>query len=214
MKELEIDIISDVVCPWCVIGFSRLQKAIEQLSNQIDVKINWHPFELNPSMSDTGENLRAHLAKKYGTTLEGSIKARKMLTDLGQDVDFKFNYFDEMKMLNTHQCHQLLLWAKGSGKQTQLAMALFELFFTNKSEFTQEKLLEVVTVLGLNEKEAEHILQTNLLSPDVKRIENQWRQQGIQAVPAFIFNKQEVLLGAQEVETFFTAINSSMQDKE
>jgi len=214
MKELEIDIISDVVCPWCVIGFGRLQKAIEQLSNQIDVKINWHPFELNPSMSDTGENLRAHLAKKYGTTLEGSITARKVLTDLGQGVDFKFNYFDEMKMLNTHQCHQLLLWAKDSGKQTQLAMALFELFFTNKSEFTQEKLLEVVAVLGLNEKEAEHILQTNLFSEEVKRIENQWRQQGIQAVPAFVFNKQEVLLGAQEVETFFTAINSSMQDKE
>lgn len=214
MKKLEIDIISDVVCPWCVIGFGRLQKAIEQLSNQIDVKINWHPFELNPSMSDTGENLRAHLAKKYGTTLEGSITARKVLTDLGQGVDFKFNYFDEMKMLNTHQCHQLLLWAKDSGKQTQLAMALFELFFTNKSEFTQEKLLEVVTGLGLNEKEAEHILQTNLFSQEVKRIENQWRQHGIQAVPAFIFNMQEILLGAQEVETFFTAINSSMQDKE
>jgi len=214
MKELEIDIISDVVCPWCVIGFSRLQKAIEQLGNQIDVKINWHPFELNPSMSDTGENLRAHLAKKYGTTLEGSIKARKMLTNLGQDVDFQFNYFDEMKMLNTHQCHQLLLWAEGSGKQTQLAMALFELFFTNKSEFTQEKLLDVITVLGLNTKEAEHILQTNLFSQEVKRIENQWRQQGVEAVPAFIFNKQEILLGAQEVETFISVINSLIQDKE
>ena len=76
MKNVRIDIVSDVVCPWCIIGYRRLEKALDMLADQIQANIHWHPFELNPHMPQGGENLRSHLAGKYGTTLEGSIKAR------------------------------------------------------------------------------------------------------------------------------------------
>jgi len=210
---LEVDIISDVVCPWCVIGFGRLQLALEQLKYKVDANITWHPFELNPAMPQSGENLRDHLAAKYGTTLEGSIKARTMLTGLGKEIGFDFNYFDDMKMLNTHQCHQLLLWAKGSGKQSELAMTLFELFFSKQGEFTQSSLLAVVENVGLNVQQATEVLVNNSRSEQVIGLERQWQQQGIQAVPAFIFNRQEIVTGAQDVESLVSLMNKLITGK-
>lgn len=199
---VKIDIVSDVVCPWCVIGYGRLKKAIANCASLLDVSIVWHPFELNPNMPLKGENLRSHLAQKYGTTLEGSIQARAMLTEEGKKVGFEFNYFDEMKMLNTHQCHQLLHWAKDSKLQNQLAEALFEHFFANKGTFTEEELVNIAEKVGLNAQQAQSILADNTYSEDVSSIEQQWHQKGIHAVPLFIFNGEHALSGAQDVETF------------
>jgi len=207
-NTLDIDIISDVVCPWCAIGYGRLRKALDKFAGQIDVNLRWHPFELNPGMAKEGENLRSHLAAKYGTTLEGSIKARAMLTDLGKKVDFTFNYFDEMKMLNTHDCHQLLLWASNTGLQTALALALFEEFFTHQGDFAHERLLAIVEKVGLDVKEAQQILENQTLSENVKAIENQWAQRGLRGVPAFIFNGEQMISGAQEAEAFEEVIET------
>ena len=103
-KPVPVDIVSDVVCPWCVIGYYQLAAASRETGVAIDVR--WHPFELNPGMADEGENLREHLAAKYGTTLENSIKSRARLTELGADLGFEFNYADDMRMYNTFRAHQ------------------------------------------------------------------------------------------------------------
>lgn len=200
--QINIDIVSDVVCPWCVIGYGRLKAALANFDTKFDVNIVWHPFELNPSMPKEGENLRQHLSKKYGTTLEGSIRARAMLTEEGKKVGFKFNYFDEMKMLNTHQCHQLLHWAKESDLQNQLAEALFEHFFSDRGTFTTPELIHVVETVGLNSQQAMSVLTNNSYSKEVKLIEEHWHQKGIHGVPLFIFNGEQALSGAQEVATF------------
>jgi len=210
MKEsrtLNVDIVSDVVCPWCVIGYGRLKKVLSKLSCQIDVNVRWHPFELNPNMASDGENLRQHLAAKYGTTLEGSIKARAMLTELGKDLGFIFNYFDDMKMLNSHECHQLLLWASKTDKQTELAMAMFEEFFTHKGNFSHESLLKLVSNVGLDVEQAKYVLVNQSYSSNVRSIENKWAQRGLSGVPAFIFNDSVIVSGAQEVEVFESVIS-------
>lgn len=204
---LNIDIISDVVCPWCVIGYGRLKKALEKYTDTIEVNISWHPFELNPNMPSHGENLREHLANKYGTTLEGSIKARAMLTEEGEKFGFTFNYFDEMKMLNTHQCHQILHWAKESERQSELAEALFTHYFSDHGEFTESELLILINQVGLDAAEASNILSNNTLSNEVQSIEQYWRNNGIQGVPLFIFNGRKMLSGAQETETFESLLN-------
>ena len=77
---VKIDIVSDIVCPWCIIGYKRLEKAMQMFEGTVTFDLQWHPFELNPAMPEGGENLRSHLAQKYGTTLEGSIAARQRLT--------------------------------------------------------------------------------------------------------------------------------------
>lgn len=208
MKPIvNVDIVSDVVCPWCVIGYGRLKKAIANNAPQLDVKITWHPFELNPDMPIEGENLRTHLAQKYGTSLEDSIRARAMLTEEGRKVGFTFRYFDEMKMLNTHQCHQLLHWAKDSGLQNQLAEALFEHFFSNHGTFSKEELVNVAEKVGLNAQQARSFLENDTFSEAVRLSEQIWHQQGIRGVPLFIFNGEQSLSGAQNVETFGQLLN-------
>lgn len=199
---LTIDIVSDVVCPWCAIGYERLKKAIDKFSDQIDVNVRWHPFELNPNMANDGENLRQHLAAKYGTTLESSIKARVMITEFGKEIGFEFNYFDQMKMFNTHECHQLLLWALETDFQTNLATAMFEQLFTHQGNFSHESLLKIVEKSDLDVEQAKHVLTSQRFSPKVRQIESQWSQKGLNGVPAFIFNNEQMLVGAQEKSTF------------
>lgn len=209
--KLKVDIISDVVCPWCVIGYRRLKTVLDKLGSEVDVSLHWHPFELNLDMAKEGENLRAHLAAKYGTTLEGSIKARAMLTEEGKKVGFTFNYFDEMKMLNTHDCHQLLLSAAGTSLQTKLAEALFEHFFTNRGEFDHASLIEIAKQVGMSTVLANEILAEQALSAQVHAIEEQWQQQGIRGVPLFIFNDKHPLSGAQSADVFDQLITSIIE---
>lgn len=87
-QTIRVDIVSDVVCPWCAIGYFQLAKAADEIG--IGIEVHWHPFELNPQMAEEGENLREHLAAKYGTTPEGSKKARERLTDMGAALGFTF----------------------------------------------------------------------------------------------------------------------------
>ena len=210
-QQIKIEIISDVVCPWCVIGYGRLKKALAKLTTPLELSIAWYPFELNPDMPAAGENLRQHLSKKYGTTLAESIRARAMLTEEGKKVGFNFNYFDEMKMLNTHQCHQLLQWAKQKGLQTPLAEALFEHFFSNQGEFSATELVKIADKVGLNSAEAKSILANNSYSAEVSAIERHWQQKGVHGVPLFIFNGDQALSGAQEVTTFEHLLNQQLK---
>ncbi|MFT6140792.1 MAG: putative DsbA family dithiol-disulfide isomerase, partial [Psychromonas sp.] len=95
--KIKLDIVSDVVCPWCIVGYKHLQAAINELGLQDRVEIEWQPFELNPYMPPQGENLRAHVLRKYGAKREESDKARIDISALGAKYGFEFNYFEEMK---------------------------------------------------------------------------------------------------------------------
>ncbi|MDJ0841741.1 MAG: DsbA family oxidoreductase [Acidobacteriota bacterium] len=204
---LHIDIVSDVVCPWCIIGFKRLEKALAGFADRADVSLRWHAFELNPHMPEGGENLRAHLAAKYGTTLEGSIAARKRLTAMGEELGFPFDYFDEMRMFNTFKAHQLLLWAHGEGKQTELKLRLFSAFFGERKAIDEtEVLVKEAVEVGLDEGRARHILAENTYADAVREEERRWQQLGLHAVPAFIINSKYVIQGAQDTSVLATRI--------
>ena len=154
-------------------------------------------------MPDGGENLRQHLAKKYGTTLEGSIAARKRLTDLGAELGFTFNYYDEMRMYNTFKAHQLLHWAREYGKQTELHMRLFSAYFSEQKAVDDTQiLLESVAQVGLKRDEAKDVLDSGRYANDVKNIESTWMKRGVQAVPAVIFNDKYLISGAQSIDVF------------
>ncbi len=200
---LKVDILSDVVCPWCVIGYKRLQKAIQELQLEDKISIEWHPFELNPQMSPEGENLRTHLAKKYGTTLEGSIAARKHLTELGAELGFRFNYFDEMRMYNTRKAHLLIHKAKEKGLQEAMSQALFEAFFTHQQDISDsDQLVDIAASVGFDADEARQLLVDDTEHQIIQTLEQQWLSYGFQGVPAFIFNHGVTLTGAQEIDTF------------
>ncbi|NEQ54873.1 MAG: DsbA family oxidoreductase, partial [Leptolyngbya sp. SIO3F4] len=160
-------------------------------------------FELNPAMPEGGENLRTHLAQKYGTTLEGSKAARKRLTDLGAELGFTFKYYDEMRMYNTFKAHQLLHWAKKYDKQTELHLQLFSTYFSEQKAIDDtHTLLESVAQVSLDIHEAKEVLDSGLHAKDVKGIESDWIRQGVHGVPAIIFNKQRLISGAQSTAVF------------
>lgn len=198
---LRVDIVSDVVCPWCVIGYHQLAKAAADTG--IDIEVHWHAFELNPQMAPEGENLREHLAAKYGTTPEGSRNARARLTAMGAALGFAFNYADDMRMVNTFRAHQLIDWAGGQGRGHEANLALFRAFFTRRENLHDIGVLARVAVeIGLDATEARRALEAGELADRVREKEQFWTSRGISGVPAIIFDRQHLVTGAQGEETY------------
>lgn len=198
---LRVDIVSDVVCPWCVIGYHQLAAAAEATNTQLEV--HWQPFELNPQMAEEGENLRAHLAQKYGTTLEGSIKARARLTEMGAALGFEFNYADDMRMYNTFRAHQLIDWAEEQGKGHETKLALFGAFFTERRDVSDiDVLIDVASGVELNPDNARSILESEERAISVRQREQRWIKSGVTGVPAMIFQERHLVTGAQGQDTY------------
>ena len=204
--SIRVDIVSDVVCPWCVIGYHQLAKAAQDTGIGIDV--HWHPFELNPQMGEDGENLREHLAAKYGTTPEGSRKARARLTELGAALGFEFNYADDMRMVNTFRAHQLIDWAEGQGKAHEAKLALFAAFFTRRENVADiNVLIEVAGQIGLDRNAARAMLDSGGRAEKVREKEQFWTSRGVQGVPAMIFDRQHLVTGAQGEEAYASILS-------
>ncbi len=204
-QSIRFDIVSDVVCPWCIIGFKQLEKAL--LATDLTANIIWHPFELNPQMDSQGENLREHTAAKYGTTSEGSVEARARITALGAELGFEFNYADDMRMYNTFLAHQLLHWAATKGMQHELKMELFNAFFTRRLHVGNPGVLAVSAGnIGLNPEEASEILEDGRFAKDIRDEEKSWIDRGISGVPAMVINQQHLVTGAQGVENYISIL--------
>jgi predicted DsbA family dithiol-disulfide isomerase len=202
-QQLQVDIVSDVVCPWCIIGYKQLMNALAALPGQFDVTLRWHPFELNPRMPEEGQDLREHLAQKYGTSAAQSRGARERLAALGESLDFTFDYFDGMRMVNTFRAHQLLHWAGEQGRQTELKLALFEAFFSRREDVSDLELLAAVAGrAGLDSAQAGAVLMDARYASAVRQEQQQWLDREVHAVPTFFFQQQYVVPGAQESEAF------------
>lgn len=202
-NKLKIDIISDVVCPWCTIGYKRMEKAIKELGVEDQIEIEWQPFELNPNMPIEGQNLNKHITEKYGSTREQQNQSKIQMTQAGAELDFKFDYFDEMRMVNTFEAHILLEYSKDFGKQTELKMALTKAFFSDRKDVSKKEVLEEVLIsVGLNAEEALAKLEDDEARLEVRRTQDYWKNMGINSVPTIVFNRKSAVTGAQPVETF------------
>ncbi len=200
-ETLRIDIVSDVVCPWCIVGYRQLAKALETSGTAHE--IHWHPFELNPNMPPEGQNLREHLVEKYGTTKAQSEESRARLTEVGAKLGFEFCFADDMRMHNTFNVHQLLHWADQQGRMHELKQALFTAHFTHRRNLSDDAVLaDVAAEIGLDHAEALAVLADQRYAAEVRAAEHYWQNQGIQAVPAIIFNRRHLVSGAQGVENF------------
>ncbi|GGA07210.1 DsbA family oxidoreductase [Neptunicoccus cionae] len=198
---LRIDIISDVMCPWCIIGYRQLAQALEDTG--VAHEIHWHPFELNPEMPAEGQNMREHIAEKYGSTPEQSEQSRQQMTKLGEDLGFTFNFAEDMRMHNTFNTHQLLHWAETQGRKHDLKMALFDAHFTHRRNLSDYNVLaDVAGEIGLDRSEAAEVLADQRFAATVRELEGFWTQQGIRGVPAMVFNRKHLVTGAQGVENY------------
>lgn len=207
MKSIRIDLVSDLVCPWCIIGYKNLEYALLTLSDSLKAEIYWHPFELNPMMKPDGQNLREHIAEKYGTSLDASIAARQTITELGLGLGFKFNFSDDMKIYNTRKAHQLLLWSQSYNLQLELEIALFRAYFTHGRDISDsDVLLSITDSIGLERSLCEQILDDESWAEAVSSTEYQWLEAGIDSVPTMIINKKHLISGAQPTEILVDAL--------
>lgn len=210
-NTLRIDIVSDVVCPWCVVGYRQLEKALAVTG--VPHEIHWHPFELNPSMPAEGQNLVEHVAEKYGSTKEQSQESRKNITKAGAEVGFEFNFADDMRMYNTFNVHQLLHWAGEQGREHDVKQALFAAHFTDGKNLSDNSVLaDVAAEVGLDRSEAFVILEDQRFADAVRAAEKMWIDADIRGVPAVVFNRRHLVSGAQGVENFTSILKQLSEE--
>lgn len=207
MNKVSIDVVSDVACPWCVIGFKNLQQALASLEGEIEADLSWHAFELRPDAPAEGENWREHIMAKYGMSYEQSEENRKRITEAGNQVGFTFNFTDDMRTQNTFNCHRLLHWAKDAKQQTALKLALFEAYFTNRTDVNDTGvLLDAVDKAGLDRDSAAAVLASDRFEQAVRSEEGHYQQMGVSSVPTFIVNGKYAITGGQPAEVFVQAL--------
>jgi predicted DsbA family dithiol-disulfide isomerase len=206
-RPIKIDFVSDVSCPWCIVGLKSLEQALANASDAVTATIHFQPFELNPQMAPEGEDIGEHIAKKYGSTPEQRKQSQEMLRQRGEAVGFHFDMGARDRIWNTFDAHRLLYWADEEGRQGELKHALFDAYFTRgESPASHEVLLRVATQVGLDPARAADILASNEFAGEVREKEEFYRRAGISSVPAIIINERHLISGGQTPEVFEKAL--------
>ena len=204
---MKIDFVSDVVCPWCVIGLRALEQAIDAAADVVAPTITFHPFELNPAMPPEGQNIGEHVAEKYGASPEQSAKNRAGIRARAAELGFAMTGTADSRIYNTFDAHRLLHWAQGFGLQAALKNRLFALYFSEGGNVSDaEVLVRAAADVGLDAVEARAVLAAGRYADDVRAEERHWHAQGINAVPAIVINDRYVIMGGQPPETFERAL--------
>jgi predicted DsbA family dithiol-disulfide isomerase len=212
---LTIDIWSDVMCPWCVIGARQLETALAGLKGEIAATIHWHPFELNPDMPPEGEEQRAHVMRKYGRNADEAAQGRERLHAVGRQAGYSFDYTGPgdpppAMMWNTRDAHKLLVMAlrdHGPEVQGRLKHALFDAHFqARRNVSAPQVLVDIAMSVGIARAEAEAALTDPELDAIVTAGEQQAWDWNISGVPAMIINGKYLIPGAQDPETYANAL--------
>ncbi len=206
---IKIDFVSDVSCPWCVIGLKSLQTALGRLGDAVTADIHFQPFELNPQMGADGQDLMEHVTEKYGSSQEQVMRNRQAIADRGAQLGFTFDMAKRARIYNTFNAHRLLHWAEveGGGKQAALKEALFTAYFTEgRNPSDPQVLVELAASVGLDPQRARDILASDEYAADVRAREQLYLRSGIHAVPAVILNDKYLVQGGQPVEAFEQAL--------
>jgi predicted DsbA family dithiol-disulfide isomerase len=206
-RPMKIDFVSDVSCPWCIIGLRGLEEALARTGDVVEADIHFQPFELNPDMPPEGQNIVAHIAEKYGSTPEQSAATRQMIRDRAAAVGFTMATSDQSRIYNTFDAHRLLHWAELEGRQAALKHALFDAYFTEgESPADHDVLVAAAEKAGLDGAMARDILASGRFAEEVRSAEDLWRSRGINSVPAVVIDGRYLISGGQPPEAFEQAL--------
>jgi len=207
MDKLRIDIVSDVVCPWCVIGFINLQKAIKELNDRIEFEISWKPYELHPEIPQNGYDKKLYLEQKFGNSY-GRQSPYKQIEEIGSSLGFEFNFSKTKRIPNTFNAHRLLWKAGKDGLQTELSQALFKAYFTDGRDVGSiEVLSDIADEVGMKKLETKEFLNSKEGGQETADEEMSFIEKSIGAVPTYFINNKYIIQGGQEPETFISFLN-------
>lgn len=209
--SVRIDLVSDIACPWCAIGFTTLETAIDKVD--VPVEVHLQPFELNPDMPPGGQEVIGYLSNKYGITPEQVKTNQQRIYDRAAQVGFAFHPEGRKHVYNTFDCHRLIHWAEhehGAASAWALKKELLAAYFTRADNMDDpETLLAAVQAVGLDRTRASEILDSDEFSQQVRAAQTRYKMLGVQGVPAFILNDRYLVEGAQPVENLITAIEQA-----
>ena len=199
-NKIRIDVVSDVVCPWCYIGKRRLEKGIEGTQYSDNVQVIYHPFQLDPSVPAEGIDFREYMKNRFG---QDFISKFQQVEDAGRYEGLDFDFEKLPKAINTLTLHRILTMAGQDGIQLEVKEALMKAYFIDTQDLTQENILiELMHIQGWSAEKTKEIIHSNVAMDAVKEDMNYYRQLGITGVPYFIFNQKYAVSGAQPAEVF------------
>lgn len=211
-RTLHIDFVSDIVCPWCVVGLGGLEAALETLKAEgITAQVHFQPFELNPQMPPEGENIVEHIGRKYGSTPEQSAANRAMITQRAAEAwpGFDMRMGPDSRIWNTFDAHRLLHWAGtvGAAEQRALKAALFTAHFTDGRTMTDADVLaDAAAAAGLDRAKAVEVLGDGRYAAEVRAEAALWVSRGINSVPAVVVEGKWLISGGQPAAVFEEAL--------
>lgn len=209
-QPLRIDIVSDIVCPWCIIGFKQVEKALTLLPEPVEAEFHWHPFELNPDMPPEGEDAGQHIARKYGRSPEEGKAVRARIRDTAEALGFAFSEMGARRLYNSFDAHKLLARTgsvHGWQKQTALKLALFSAYFQQGRDVSDRaQLLDIAESTGLDRAACAYWLTDEALAHEVRGAQSYWINENVAGVPAIFFDGKYMVPGAQSAETFAQVI--------
>lgn len=206
---MQIEIYSDVVCPWCFVGKRRLERALETAGYASRARVSWRPFELNPTMPKSGMDRRVYLEAKFGGA-EARRAMEERVAKAGEADGLVFAFDRIERTPNTFDAHRLIWFAGQQGCQDEVAEALFHSYFTNGREIgSLNSLAEIASDCGLSREEVERFLASDRAVQEVQTEEAIGHRLGIRGVPHFILNGSTSISGAQPPDIFVSAFQQA-----
>lgn len=193
---MNIDVYSDVVCPWCFVGKRRLAKALDATGLRGVARVRWRPFELNPGLPAGGVDRRAYMEAKFGG---GHAEAEKRLETIGGFEGIPFRFDRIARVPNTFNAHRLVLWAEREGRQDAVAEALFRAYFAEGRDVGDPAVLAAAAAeSGLSSEKAAAFLAGGEHASDVRAAEDAAGKAGIRFVPYFVIDGKFTIRGAED----------------
>ncbi|KJS14013.1 MAG: DSBA oxidoreductase [Hoeflea sp. BRH_c9] len=213
--SLTIDVVSDVMCPWCYIGKRRLEAALEEVAGEIDVEIRWRPYQLDPTLPKQGKDRRQYLEEKFGGP-EGAEKAYATVRAAGAEENIPFAFDKIPVSANTLDAHRLIRWASSLGlaAQDRMVELLFKAYFEDGKNIGDDQvLMEAAEQVGLERPVVERLLAGDADRDIVSGEIEQARQMGVTGVPCFIIDMKYAVVGAQPAEALADAMRKVAIEK-
>lgn len=209
---VEIDVISDVMCPWCYIGKRRLEKALAMVPD-VPVDVRWRPFQLDHTIPESGMDRKEYLRRKFGSD-EQAAQIYGPVRAAGEDEEISFE-FDKITISpNTLNAHRIIRWAMAEGVQNAVVERLFQLYFVEGANLTDKTVLADAAVeAGLERAVVERLLESETDIAETKAEISQARQMGVTGVPAFIIGNRYAVMGAREPEAIAQAISEVVKER-
>jgi predicted DsbA family dithiol-disulfide isomerase len=213
ITPLQIDVVSDVVCPWCFIGKRRLEKALA-LKPDIPVEVRYHPYFLNPWVPREGISRDEYLTTKFGSPERYKAIAGRV-ADAAASEGLTYAVDKMKRQPNTLDCHRLILWAQASGKAAAMKQKLMDLYFTAGADLSdREVLVHAAADVGMDAEQTRQMLASETDVAQVESAANAAKDAGIDGVPTFILGGVAAISGAQAPEVLANAIEQIAKNRE